>query len=248
MASLGRLLASIVHEINTPIGSILSNNDVIVRSLDLIKKELAECQESATDRARDVVDTCRNLAAVDKIACERISSMIRCLKHYARGDTEELREVDLHENIRNMLKLMHGEFRRRILVETNFGEIPRVECYPQSLNQVFLNLLVNAGQAIDGEGKVTITTSPEPGEAVSITFTDSGRGIPPEVQPRIFASGFTTKPAGVGTGLGLSIAKQIVEERHEGQISFESRVGEGTSFRIVLPVRQAQHAGAREST
>jgi two-component system NtrC family sensor kinase len=234
MASLGRLLAGIVHEINTPIGSILSNNDVIVRSLDLIKKSLADCQ-GATERSKDILETCRSLASVDKIACERISSMIRSLKMYARVGSDERRKTDLNELLLAMLKLMHGEFRRRIHVETELGELPEVECYPHLLSQVFLNLLVNAGQAIEGEGKITVRTR-RANDHVHISIRDTGSGIPRDIQAKIFGCGFTTKPLGVGTGLGLSIARQIVEEKHAGRISFESEPGQGTTFHVYIPV------------
>jgi signal transduction histidine kinase len=238
MASLGRLVAGIIHEINTPIGSILSNNEVILRSLDLLKKALAEGE---AEKAKDILETCRSLAAVDKIACERISSVVRGLKTFARVDQAELRKVDLRDNIRNTLKLTHGEFRRRVVVETDLDDLPEVECYPQMLNQVFLNLLINAGQAIDGEGKVTVRAEPEDG-TVHISISDTGKGIRPEDRSRVFRSGFTTKPIGEGTGLGLAICKKIVEETHRGSLDFESEVGVGTTFHIRIPVTQMKRA------
>jgi signal transduction histidine kinase len=241
MASLGRLLAGIVHEINTPIGSILSNNDVIVRSLDLIKKSLGDSQGPAADRTKDILETCRSLAAVDKIACERISSMIRGLKTYARAGGDERRSTDINELLQAMIKLTHGEFRRRIHVQTEFAELPQVDCYPHLLSQVFLNLLVNAGQAIEAEGRITVATQMEQ-DNVHVSVQDTGRGIPPEVQAKLFGCGFTTKPVGVGTGLGLSIAKQIVEEKHGGRISFDTVVGEGTTFHVHIPVRPQEPA------
>lgn len=243
MASLGRLMAGIVHEIGTPIGSILSNNEVILRSLDILKKTLfetgSESKDGSLDKARDILETCRSLAAVDKIACERISAVIRGLKTFSRGDSSELRKVDLHECIQSTLKLTQGEFRRRILIETDFGELPPVECHPQMLNQVFLNLLVNAGQAIEGEGKITIRTRRE-GDFVHISITDTGKGIKPEHRDKIFAGGFTTKAVGIGTGLGLSISKRLVEEAHGGSMDFQSEVGVGTTFHIRIPIEQAK--------
>jgi signal transduction histidine kinase len=235
MASLGRLLAGVVHEINTPIGSILSNNDVIVRSLDLIKKSLSECEGVQTERSKDILETCRSLAAVDKIACERIAAMIRSLKMYARAGSDERRRADINELLHAMLKLMQCEFRRRIHVETDLESLPAAECYPNLLSQVFLNLLANAGQAIEGEGKITIQTRLEDGH-VRVSIRDTGHGIPREVQEKIFCCGFSTKPIGIGTGLGLSIARQIVEEKHGGRISFESAPGQGTTFHVYIPV------------
>ncbi|MCL5743495.1 MAG: ATP-binding protein [Acidobacteria bacterium] len=234
MASLGRLLASVVHEINSPIGSILSNNEVILRSLDKLKEALGKEQ---TSDAADIIDILHSLAAVDKIACDRISSVIRGLKTFARDDEPAWQKVDLNENIRNTLKLAGCEFRRRVVVETDLGELPKVECHPHMLNQVFLNLLVNAGQAIEGEGKVTVQTRVE-NECVHIAISDTGHGIPPEYASRVFTPGFTTKPIGVGTGLGLSICRQIVVEKHGGRIDFESQPGNGTTFHIRIPIEQ----------
>jgi two-component system, NtrC family, sensor kinase len=242
MASIGRLLASIVHEINSPIGSILSNNQVIIRSLEKLKKELAEAKGTPPEKAGSIVDTCLSLAAVDKIACERISDVVRGLKTFARPDNSELRKVDLNEQLRNTLKLTHGEFHRRITVETDFGDIPPVECHANLLNQVFLNILVNAGQAIEGHGKIGVRTERE-GDCVHISISDTGPGIKPENQPKIFAGGFTTKPVGVGTGLGLALSKKIVEDTHGGSISFDSEVGVGTTFHIRVPVVQTHQAG-----
>lgn len=240
MASLGRLMASIVHEINTPIGSILSNNEVILRSLDRLKQALAVPPGGSLEKAKEIVETCRSLAAVDKIACERITAVTRGLKSYSRGDNSGWEKVDLHENIQNTLKLMEGEFRRRILVETDFGDIPQVECRPQMLNQVFLNLVVNAGQAIEGAGKIIVRTRRE-GDCVHISISDTGHGIRPEDRNRIFG-GFTTKPVGVGTGLGLPISKRIIEETHGGAIDFESEVGVGTTFHIRIPIERVRAA------
>jgi two-component system, NtrC family, sensor kinase len=241
LASLGKLLASIVHEINTPIGSIFSNNEVILRSLEMVKKELSEGGPKNVQRAKDIVETCHSLATVDKIACERIGSVIRGLKTFARGDSGDLRKVDIGEQIENTLKLLHGDFRRRIVVETHIGDLPNVECYPGKLNQVLLNLIVNSGQAIEGEGKITITAQREQ-ECVHIAIQDTGKGIPPELRDRIFRQGFTTKPEGEGTGLGLMISKQIIEEIHGGNLDFESEPGEGTTFHIRIPIEQAKRA------
>src|SRR3954449_2433921 len=162
-AAIGRLLAGIVHEINTPIGSIFSNTEVILRSLEMVEPLLADGRPDAMERARRIIATCQSLVTVDRIACERIRSVIRGLKCISRVDDAAPRLVNLNEQLRDTLKLTQAEFRRRVTVETDFGELPEVECYPQMLNQVFLNLLVNAGQAIDGEGKITVRTREEDG-------------------------------------------------------------------------------------
>jgi two-component system, NtrC family, sensor kinase len=239
MASLGRLIAGIIHEINTPIGSIRSNNEVISRALEQLDGLLPAA--TAEERARRLIETCRSLAAVDKIACDRISSVIRGLKTFAREDSSDLRRADINELLRNTLMLAQCECGRRVKVETHLGDIPEVECYPHMLNQVFLNVLVNAAQAIEGEGKIVVSTSRAP-SGVLVSIADSGRGIPPESRARIFSPGYSTKPVGVGTGLGLSISKQIVEERHGGSIDFESEPGRGTTFHICIPVEHVRKA------
>ena len=241
MASIGRLLAGIVHEINSPIGAILSNNQVIIRSLDMVGKAMAGDDRAALEKARHILETCQSLVAIDKIACERISEVVRGLKTFARVDSSELRKVNLNEYLQSTLKLTHAEFHRRIHVETDFGDLPPVECHAQMLNQVFLNILVNAGQAIEDEGKIVVRTRRE-GDSVHISISDTGRGIKPEDHPKIFAGGFTTKAVGVGTGLGLAISKKIVEETHGGSLTFESEVGGGTTFHIRIPIEQVKTA------
>ncbi|MCW5980984.1 MAG: hypothetical protein KIT09_23080 [Bryobacteraceae bacterium] len=245
MISVGMLLAGIVHEINTPIGSIVSNNEVTARSLAILKEQLDKAQADGAPpppKAAKILDTLINLAAVDKIACERIMSVIRSLKTFVGGKTHEFRKANLNEILQNSLKLARCEFRHRIEVETEFGELPEVECDAQKLGQVFLNLLVNAGQAIPEKGKVTVRSGLED-DSVVISVADTGTGVPPEQRSRIFAPGFTTKPAGVGTGLGLALSKEIVEETHGGSIGFESEVGQGTTFFVRIPVSPPPKAG-----
>lgn len=240
MASIGRLLAGIVHEINTPLGSIFSNNEVLARSLEKIDALLAPGDAAGVEKARQSVATLQQLVAVDQIACERIRAVIRGLKTFARTDGSEPRKADLNQHLRDTLKLTQAEFRKRIAVETDFADLPEVECYPQMLSQVFLNLLVNAGQAIEGQGTITVRTQLEDGgETVHISIADSGRGMTTEQQKKAFAAGFTTKAVGEGTGLGLSIAKEIIEEKHGGSIAFDSAPGVGTTFHVRIPVRQS---------
>jgi signal transduction histidine kinase len=240
MASLGRLSAGIVHEINTPIGSILSNNETIRRSLDALKKLIAAAeaeQKPLPPRASVILDTLANLTDIDKLACERIYAVIRSLKTFARVNESDLRKVDIHEVLLNTLKLSGCVFRRRVEVVTNFAELPEIECYPGLLNQAFLNLVVNAAQAIQGEGTVTVTTH-QAGEDVEISIADTGSGIPLDVRKRIFSAGFTTKPIGEGTGLGLALTREIIEDTHGGKIWFDTEPGSGTTFFIRIPIQQ----------
>lgn len=239
LASLGRLSAGIVHEIKTPIGSIFSNNDTILRSLDKIKNLLATAQTEATPppkKALEMLDIIAGLAAVDKIACERISGIIRSLKTFSRVNESELMKADINDMLLHTIKLTSTVFRDRVEIATDFGELPEVQCYPALLNQVFLNLIVNAGQAVEGmDGKITVRTRKEEND-VHVAVEDNGGGIPPEIQPKIFAAGFTTKPFGEGTGLGLSISREIVEDTHHGRIRFDSEPDKGTTFHVYIPL------------
>jgi len=243
MASLGRLASGIVHEINTPIGSILSNNETIRRSIESLKKLLATAQAESQPpppKAIAFLDTLVNLTDIDKIACERIYAVIRSLKTFARVNEADLRKVDIHEILLNTIKLSGCVFRRRITVVTDFGELPEIECYPGLLNQVFLNLVVNASQAIEGDGTVTVRTRHDEAWA-DIWISDTGSGIPPEVRSKIFLTGFSTKPIGEGTGLGLTITREIVEDTHGGQIDFETEMGVGTTFHVRIPLQQPRN-------
>jgi signal transduction histidine kinase len=244
LASLGRLSAGIVHEIKTPIGSIFSNNEVIIRTLDRMKALLADAQRDGApppQKALDMLDIISGLAAVDKIACERISDIVRSLKTFARVNESELLKADINQLLRNTIKLASTVFKDRIQIKTEFGELPDVECYPGLLSQVFLNLIANAGQAIEGDGIIVVRTRRE-SNCVHIEVEDNGRGIPPEIRPRIFAAGFTTKPFGEGTGLGLTISREIVEDTHGGSIRFDTETGKGTTFHVLIPIEQKQRS------
>jgi signal transduction histidine kinase len=242
LAAVGRLLAGVAHEINTPLGAIFSNTEVILRSLELLQPLLADGGPDALDKASRLAETCQSLAAVDRIACERIRSIIRGLKTLSRTDAGEPRRIELNRLVLDTLKLAQAEFGGRVKVETRLGDVPDIECYPQMLGQVLLNLLVNAGQAIEGEGVIRVTTGLEDGD-VHITIADSGRGMSPEQQARAFQFGFSTKPAGEGTGMGLAISREIVEEKHGGAIHLESQPGKGTTLHVRIPLRQTRRMG-----
>jgi two-component system NtrC family sensor kinase len=228
LAALGRLLAGLAHEINTPLSSLLSNNEMLQRSL--VALEALPLPPGVTQTLR----TMRGLNEVDKVACERLAALVRGAKMLSRGDTTELYRADVNALVRDGLTLVNHMFKPRIAVETDLGDIPPLVCYPHLLGQVFVNLLVNAAQAIEGEGKVVIRTRRE-GDKAHISISDTGRGIPSEHRERVFESGFTTKPPGIGTGLGLALSKEIVRQ-HGGSIDFESRPGQGTTFHIRIPV------------
>lgn len=239
-AALGQLVAGVVHEINNPIGSIVSNNEVVLKALDKLKDTLVNASAAGQvppKKAIDLVDTLRSLAGVDKIACERISAVVRSLKTFSRASESETRLVSLNDLIRDTAKLIDCQYKRCVRLEMQLGELPQVECRPQQLGQVFLNLLLNAAQAIDTSGSIVVRTRLAEDGMVEVSVTDTGKGIAPENRGRIFQPGFTTKPMGIGSGLGLALSKQIVEEDHHGRIWFESELGQGTTFFVRIPGR-----------
>jgi len=237
MASLGQLLAVLVHEINTPLGALASNNEVERRSLDALKGLLA-----GSPKAAAIVETLAGLAAVDKIACERLVAVTQSVRDFSGAAPGDRGIAKVNDLVDDALKLAAWIYRKRITVEKDYGDLPAVECYPQPLSQAFLNLLVNAGQAIDGQGTVTVRTRAEGGN-IHIAISDTGRGIRPEDRSKIFTSGFSTKPSGEGTGLGLAITRDIVVEVHGGAIDFESQPGAGATFHVRVPTEQARRHG-----
>ena len=239
MAALGYLVAGVAHEINTPLGALKSNNDLAMRCLEKIRHMLSS--EQIPDAVRNRSELAKLLASfeelnsVDQTAIARVVAIVQCLRNCARLDQAEQSKVDLHEGLESTLTLVHHELKNRVTVHKNFGDLPEVYCFPNQLNQVFMNILVNASQAIEGKGDITINTYRREDRAV-VEISDTGKGIPKEHLGQIFDPGFTTKSAGFGTGLGLSIVGQIIEN-HEGKIEVESEVGRGTTVRILLPIR-----------
>ena len=235
MASLGLLVAGIAHEINTPIGAVNSMHDTSVRAIQKLKDLVAELNldEAGQIRAAKVFEAIDSSNKVIKSGTERVGGIVRRLRSFARLDEAELKTVDIHEGLEDTLTLVNHQIKNRIEVIKNYGQLPKISCYPGKLNQVFLNLLNNAHQAIAGKGTINITTSIDESN-VYIEIKDTGSGIPKENLSQIFDPGFTTKGVGVGTGLGLSICYQIISD-HKGEIRVESREGKGTTFTIVLP-------------
>lgn len=235
MASLGLLSAGLAHEINTPLGAIHSNNDTIARCIDKIKR-LLQMEESANDNrlaALQLVGILEEVCQNTFLATERLIGIVGSLKNFTRLDEAEQKKADLHEGLESTLTIMQHQLRGRIEVKKNYGKIPMVECYPNRLNQVFMNLLVNAAQAIPDHGTITIETSRH-ADSVRIAISDDGVGIPEENLAKIFDPGFTTKGVGVGTGLGLSICYKIIEQ-HDGKFAVESG-DHKTTFTIDLPI------------
>ena len=165
---------------------------------------------------------------------DRVTTIVKRLRSFVHLDEAELKKADIHEGIEDTLVLVQHQLKDEIKVEKNYGQIPLITCYPRQLNQVFLNLLVNSIQAIDGEGTITITTL-QKDKTIHISFADDGVGIPKEKLNKVFDPGFTTKGVGVGTGLGLSISYKIIKN-HGGEIKAESEPGKGSKFTIILPL------------
>ena len=233
MAALGDLVAGVAHEINTPLGAVASNTDLIRRALEKAKAALLDPAQAATVGA--FLEKAAIMATTSYDACGRINEIVRSLRNFARLDEAERKPADLHEGLDSTLTLVGHLLKNRIRVQREYGPLPLVECYANQINQVFVNILVNAAQAIAGTGSITIRTRhDEDHHAAVIEISDTGCGIPPENLQKIFDPGFTTKGVGVGTGLGLAICYRIVEQ-HGGRIEVESVAGKGTTLRIVLP-------------
>jgi len=229
MKSLGQMVAGVAHELNNPIGFVHANLQLLDEYID----KLVEGQRTETDTQR-TQEAISKLLERSREGTQRVKKIVQDLRTFSRMDQAELQEADLNEEIASTLRLMEPRFKDGINVVREFGRLPQVRCYAGQLNQVFLNLLMNACDAIGAGGTIRIRTTAET-DGVRLEFSDDGPGIPEEVQNRIFDPFFTTKPVGVGTGLGLSLSHSIIE-RHGGRIGVDSQPGEGTTFTIELPL------------
>jgi signal transduction histidine kinase len=180
------------------------------------------------------LDNIHKLNSINETATERIVNIVNSLRKFARLDQAEKDSFDIHEGLDNTLVLVEHELKNRIEVIKDYGALPEIDCFPNQVNQVFMNILVNAAQAIEGQGTIRVATRRQ-ADRVIVEIADSGVGMNADVRSRIFDPGFTTKGAGVGTGLGLSIVHQIVED-HGGEISVDSEPGRGTTFTVRLPI------------
>ncbi|MEW5978406.1 MAG: ATP-binding protein [Acidobacteriota bacterium] len=245
LAAMGQLVAGVAHEINTPLGTINSNFDVTERILKRMKEHIAGLEEDSRSKLSSLADTLEPLLKLNQLACSRIVRIVRDLKNFARLDEAEFKEANLNEDIESTLTLIQHELKDRIQVVKELGPLPAIPCYPNRLNQVFMNLLINACQSINGRGEIRLKTWVE-NQHVCISISDTGSGIKKEHLERIFDPGFTTKGVGVGTGLGLSISAQIVRD-HQGKIEVQSEVGKGTTFVISLPFRRRANTEQADS-
>lgn len=257
MASIGQLAAGVAHEINNPIGYVNSNLSTLGGYAgDLLEMiSLYESVEAALPQSeRDAVAAQRQRLDVDylktdmlailaesKEGVDRVKKIVQDLKDFSHTDEGKFLWSDLHQGIDSTLNIVANEIRYKADVIKEYGSIPQVECMLSQLNQVFMNLMVNAAHAMNSarRGKIFIRSGAEGSEHVWVEIADDGCGIPPENMKRIFDPFFTTKPIGQGTGLGLSLSYGIVQ-KHNGRIEVTSEAGKGTCFRITLPVRQPE--------
>ena len=239
LASVGALVAGVAHEVNTPIGAVISAADLSDRGLNKVVSlvETAESIERLRQEAylHELMGLLKENNQVIASAAERVSRTVRNLKNFARLDEAEVQWADIHEGIDSTLNLMEYELKNRATLIKDYGKVPKILCYPNQLNQLFLNLLRNAVEALNPHGSVRIETRADTTSAL-IKIVDTGRGITPENLPRIFDPSFTTKREQIGTGLGLSISYSIVQ-KHKGRIQVESEVGKGTSVFVTLPIK-----------
>ncbi|ABB33685.2 multi-sensor hybrid histidine kinase [Geobacter metallireducens RCH3] len=247
MASIGQLAAGVAHEINNPIGFIMSNLGTLGKYLGRIREFIAAQDETIAELEGEAVS--QRLAQAKKTlkieyimgdidglitesldGAERVKKIVQDLKGFSRVDEAEVKVVDLRECLDSTINIVWNELKYKATLKKEYGDVPPLRCNPQQLNQVFMNLLVNAGHAIESQGEITVRTWRE-GEDAFIAISDTGCGIPEEIRARIFEPFFTTKEVGKGTGLGLSISYDIVK-KHGGEITVESEQGRGTTFTV----------------
>jgi two-component system, NtrC family, sensor kinase len=244
LATLGNLIAGVAHEINTPLGALHSNHYTIARALERLQEILEDevVDEHELADVRRIVKAIDGVTGTNNMAVDRMVKLVDSLRTFGRVDRSDMDVTDLHEGLESTLAILSHELRDRIEVVKEYGSLPRVECYPNQVHQVFMNVIVNAIQAIRGRGTITIRTRHE-GNEVAVVIEDTGVGMSEETMSRIFDPGFTTKGSRMGMGMGLLITNRILE-RHGGRLRAESEEGIGSTFTIHLPLRLPEKAKA----
>lgn len=260
LAAVGQLAAGVAHEINNPIGYVSSNVASLAEYVDDLMRLLAAYDE--LERAPGVppevlarIDDLKRRIDLDYLRSDtvalvresqeglsRVRKIVQDLREFTHAGRADWQSADLHASLESTLNIVHNEIKYKAELVREYGEMPPVECMPAQLNQVFMNLLVNAAQAIEEHGTITVRTGTD-GEWAYVEVEDDGPGMPEDVRRHLFEPFFTTKPVGKGTGLGLSVSYNIVQ-RHHGRIEVDSRPGHGSRFRVCIPLRQ--HAAAEE--
>ncbi|RPI16410.1 MAG: ATPase [Acidobacteriales bacterium] len=238
MACLGRLVAGVAHEVNNPLGALQSSVNTMGIAAGKLSGWCKGQNPAIAERINALVDTLTAVSAQAESSCNRVTGVIENLKQFAQLDRAEVQWTNVHAGIESTLRLLQHAFGDRIDVVTEFGELPEIQCSPRDLNQLFMNLLLNATEAIDGaggRGRVVVRTSAHE-DCVIVEISDNGGGIAEEHLDKIFDPGFTTKGVRVGTGLGLAVCHQIVRA-HQGKIEVASQPGAGAAFTVTLPRR-----------
>ena len=237
MAALGRLVAGVAHEVNSPLGALSSAIDTFGRAYFRITELLGSDGPAASavaEKTASLKSTLEQTLQVAQSACQRMDSLVKTMRRFANLDHAPLRRADIRDCIESTLALLNHELRGEIRIAKDFGSAANIECYPLELNQLFTCLFMNSIEAIEGEGEICIRTW-EADDRLMVRIADSGRGIAREHIEKIFDPGFTTKGVGVGTGLGLPTCQKIVE-KHRGTIEIESQPGAGTAVTLGLPM------------
>ncbi len=257
MASIGQLAAGVAHEINNPVGFVTSN----LGTLNKYSLRLAEYIEAmsnafndnpSSEKTAQTLNSLRKKLKIDYViedslelikesldGVERVKKIVQNLKSFSRIDQSDCIMADINQCLEDTLNIVWNELKYKTTVHKEYGELPLTKCYPQQLNQVFMNLLVNASHAIDKKGEIGIKTWSDDNNIYAV-ITDTGCGIPEENLNRIFEPFFTTKEVGKGTGLGLSITYDIVTQKHNGEITVESQVGKGSTFTVKIPITEGE--------
>ncbi len=262
MATLGQMVAGVSHEINTPLGYVRSNLELVrgmfedlgrlvgqyARTLGLMREQTVDetqiakafeeltLSEAELDPAA-MIEESTQLLKDGTHGLDQIGELVTNLKNFSRLDRTRLDTFDINKGLDSTLHICKHMFKDGIQIVRNYGTVPQIQCAPSQINQVFLNVVTNAVQAMNGKGQLKLNTRSSGGQ-VAISFEDNGCGMPADVLARVYEPFFTTKAAGKGTGLGMSIAQQIVQE-HGGRIQANSQPGKGSQFVITLPVQQA---------